>query len=96
MELSLQSVIDCSRLLVSLHDWRGLRDERDAFAILVERRVISTKLAERLTRAKAFRNVLVHDYIEIDSSLVVQHLRNDLDDLWTFAQCLAKFVAKMS
>ena len=90
--MSVQSVTDCSRLLVSQNDWRGLRDERDAFAILAERRVIPSNLADRLTRAKAFRNVLVHDYVEIDSALVVRHLREDLGDLWAFAKGLAEFV----
>ena len=93
LELSVQSVTDCSRLLVSQQDWRGLRDERDAFAVLAERRVIPSSLADRLVCAKAFRNVLVHDYVEIDSALVVRHLREDLGDLWAFAKCLAEFLS---
>lgn len=54
LEISIQSVIDLSRLLVALKDWRGIRDERDALLIL----------AERLLQAKGFRNVLVHEYVD--------------------------------
>lgn len=92
LELSIQSVIDCSRLLVSLEDWRKLRDERDAFLILVERKVIDEDLAERLLRAKGFRNVLVHEYVDIDPMLLFSHVRSGVEDLWVFAQQLAAYL----
>jgi uncharacterized protein YutE (UPF0331/DUF86 family) len=92
LELSIQSVIDCGRLLVSLEDWRKLRDERDAFLILVERKVIDEDLAERLLRAKGFRNILVHEYVDIDPTLLFSHLRSGVEDLWVFAQQLAEYL----
>jgi hypothetical protein len=66
LAFAVQSVVDCSRLLVSLEDWRQARDERDALFLLAERQVIDADLAGRLTRAKGFRNVLVHEYVEVD------------------------------
>lgn len=93
LELSLQSVIDCSRLLVAIEDWRGIGDERDALLILGERGVITTDLGERLLRAKGFRNILVHEYVDIDPHLVLAHLRDDVEDLWAFARGLAQRLA---
>jgi uncharacterized protein YutE (UPF0331/DUF86 family) len=89
LELSIQSVIDVSRLLVALEDWRPLRDERDALLLLAERAVIPADLAERLLKAKGFRNILVHDYVAIDPDLLVAHLKEDTDDLWAFAKQVA-------
>ena len=39
-------------------------------------------LADRLRRAVGFRNVLVHDYVEVDDGIVIDRLGNlvDLDD----------------
>jgi len=90
LELSIQSVIDCSRLLVSVEDWRPLRDERDALLLLAERDVIPSDLADRLLKAKGFRNILVHDYVAIDPDLLVEHLRHDAEDLHAFARHLAQ------
>lgn len=92
LELSLQSVIDCSRLLVALEDWRPIRDQRDALLILVDHDVLSESLVERLLKAKGFRNVLVHEYVEIDPDLLFSHLRHGVDDIWEFAQCLAEWL----
>ena len=89
LELSIQSVIDISRLLVALQDWRRIRDERDALLILADRGVIPGELADRLLKAKGFRNVLVHEYVEIDAELLVKHLTEDVGDLWAFARWIA-------
>lgn len=91
LELCIQSVIDIGRLLVMLEDWRGIRDERDAFVILTERNIISPELANRLAQARGFWNILVHEYAEIDPQLLHQHLQMDVSDLWEFAECIAKF-----
>jgi uncharacterized protein YutE (UPF0331/DUF86 family) len=93
LELSIQSVIDVSRLLVALEDWRPLRDERDALLLLAERKIIPDELAECLLKAKGFRNVLVHDYVAIDPELLLAHLREDMGDLWSFAKHLARHLA---
>ena len=90
LELSIQSVIDSSRLLVSVEDWRPPRDERDALLLLADRGVIPADLADRLLKAKGFRNILVHDYVAIDPDLLVQHLWDDAGDLWAFARHLTQ------
>ena len=94
LEISIQSIIDCSRLLITLEDWRGIRDERDALLILADKGIIKDELAEKLLKAKGFRNVLVHEYVEIDPELLASHLRNDVYDLWEFAVALAEFLDK--
>ncbi len=92
LELSIQSIIDISRLLVTLEDWRRLRDERDALTLLAERSVLEPELADRLLKAKGFRNVLVHEYVELDPHLLYAHLRDDLGDLWDFARGVAAWL----
>jgi len=92
LELCIQSVIDISRLVVNLEDWRRIRDERDAILIVAERELISQELATRLFEAKGFRNILVHEYVEIDPELLCAHLRDDVGDLWAFAQAMAAWL----
>lgn len=35
---------------------------------------------------------LVHDYVEIDKRLVLEHLKNDLEDFDGFAKAISKFI----
>jgi uncharacterized protein YutE (UPF0331/DUF86 family) len=94
LELCIQSIIDISRLLVSLENWRDMGDERDALLVLAAYKVIPSALADRLLQAKGFRNVLVHEYVEIELTLLHGHLRDDGEDLWAFARCLADYLQR--
>ena len=92
LQTAIESVIDCSRLLVLMEEWRKLREEKDALLILAEKSVIAEDLSERLLRAKGFRNVLVHEYVEVDPHLLYQHLQGGIADLQAFARSLASWL----
>lgn len=94
LQIAIESVIDCSRMFVTLKGWRRVRSEEDAFLILVQHGVLDAKLSERLLEAKKFRNVLVHLYAEVDPQRVYRHLQNDLKDLVDFARSLLPHITK--
>ena len=92
MQTAIESVIDCSRLLVLIKDWRKLRDEREALIVLAEHSVIAEDLSERLLRAKGFRNILIHEYVEVDPHLLYEYLRIGIADLQAYARSLATWL----
>jgi uncharacterized protein YutE (UPF0331/DUF86 family) len=92
LQTTVESVIDSARLIVALQDWRLPKDERDAFLILAEHAVIDDDLAQRLLRAKGFRNVLVHEYVAVDTALVIRFLQSDLSDIQVFAIAAATWI----
>lgn len=94
LQTAVESVIDSARLLVTLQDWRRLRDERDALIVLAERTVLPEDLAERLVRAKGFRNVLVHEYVDIDPNLMLENFHIGFADLRAFTVSMAKWMEK--
>lgn len=94
LEVSIQSVIDSSRLLVVLENWRTMRDESDPLMILVENDVLPQALAESLFEAKAFRNILVHEYAEIDRKLLLDNLRSCMADLLAFERSMMEFLQR--
>jgi uncharacterized protein YutE (UPF0331/DUF86 family) len=77
---------------VTVEDWRKPRDERDALILLAERGIFEPELSDRLLQAKGFRNVLVHEYVELDPDLLYAHLRDDVGDLWKFARAVAAWM----
>ncbi|MGI8985664.1 MAG: DUF86 domain-containing protein [Nocardioidaceae bacterium] len=52
---------------------------------------ISPEVAEPMRRAVGFRNVLVHEYVEVDDSVVIARLM-DLADVEAFVRECATFV----
>lgn len=94
LQTAIESVLDASRLLVIVEDWRRIKDEREALLILPEHGVIDEDLTLRLLQAKKFRNVLVHLYTEVDPKLVYKHLRDGCEELAAFATALATWLQK--
>lgn len=92
LQLAIESVTDCSRLLVTLEGWRRVREEADAVLILAREGVIANELAQRLLEAKRFRNVLVHLYVDVDPALVYRNLQEGYRDLEGFATSLATWL----
>ena len=67
-------------------------DNGDAVALLGTHGVIDSELATQLQRAVGFRNVLEHEYVRVDDSVVLQRLR-DPSDLDEFARQVAAWAS---
>jgi uncharacterized protein YutE (UPF0331/DUF86 family) len=88
---AIEACIDVAQHLCSAQGWGPPKDNGDAMAILGGRGVLDAPLSEQMRRAVGFRNVLVHEYVEVDDSVVVAQL-SDTSDLADFVAALAHFV----
>jgi uncharacterized protein YutE (UPF0331/DUF86 family) len=70
--------------------WKVAESNADAVRRLGAEGVLTIELADALARAVGFRNVLVHEYAEIDNVRVVANLEH-LDDLKDFAAAVARW-----
>lgn len=79
---AIEAGIDVAQHLCASEGWGPPRDNGDAVRLLGVHGVLPLDLADRLRRAVGFRNVLVHDYVEVDDGIVLDRLGNlvDLDD----------------
>ena len=79
---AIEAGVDVAQHVCASEGWGPPRDNGDAIRLLGAHGVLPVDLADRLRRAVGFRNVLVHDYIEVDDGVVLERLANlaDLDD----------------
>jgi uncharacterized protein YutE (UPF0331/DUF86 family) len=61
-------------------------ESRDSFAILMHEQIIAPELANRLKKMVGFHNLAVHQYRELDMVIVAAVIRENLDDVLSFAQ----------
>ena len=83
----------CARVaqhIIADQGWRVADSNADAVRWLGTEGVLTTKLAESVARAIGFRNVLVHEYAEIDNQRVVADL-DRLGDLKDFVAAVAQW-----
>jgi uncharacterized protein YutE (UPF0331/DUF86 family) len=71
--------------------WSVAETNADAVRILASEGVISSELARDIASAVGFRNLLVHQYADVDNRLVVEHLAQ-LGDLRKFVESVQHWV----
>ena len=91
LELAIQTCIDVAFHLCGAH---GVvpTTAAEAFAQLAKHALIERSLAQRLQRAVGFRNVLAHEYTEVDWKIVMRVIRTDTRDLAAFGKAVVKLL----
>lgn len=92
LHLSIECLLDICNMLVSGLGLRKPERYQEAVNILAEAEVLSPGLGHRLAGVAGFRNILVHEYLDIDRGLVYQSLQESLGDLEAFAQEVIRFL----
>ena len=74
----------------------GHPDEaKESFKILAKNGIISDSLAQKLDRAPGMRNILVHEYADIDPDQVIKVISGGkLEDLKQFSKQVTKFLQR--
>jgi len=86
LQVSIECVIDICGLMVI-----GLRlglpaEEDDLFDKLEQAGIITSSRKESLKKMKGFRNILVHEYGQVNDMIVYEILQNNLNDFEAFKQ----------
>ncbi len=68
LQLAIEACIDIAELIISNRRFKTPETARDAIEILGEEGIISKEFADRFSKAVGFRNILIHDYLEIISN----------------------------
>lgn len=92
LHLSAEACIDISELIISDQRFSTPQTGREAIEILGIEHVIEKKFSIQFAPVASFRNILVHDYIEIDYDEVADKINNHLNDFDIFAQGIANFL----
>jgi uncharacterized protein YutE (UPF0331/DUF86 family) len=85
VQIAVESCIDIAYHIVAERGWTPPDAARAAFTTLAAHGMISVELAERLGRAAGLRNILVHEYVRVDITLLIAAVHSGLPDLRAFA-----------
>lgn len=88
---ALETVVNITQHLCAAQGWGPPTSNADSVVRLAANDVLDHDLATRLARAVGFRNVLVHQYADVDDDLVVANLEH-VGDLTAFAASVASWL----
>jgi uncharacterized protein YutE (UPF0331/DUF86 family) len=88
---AIEACVDVAQHICATEGCGPPADNGDAVRLLGTHGVLTPELAISMRKAVGFRNVLVHDYIEVDDEIVVRRLKG-LSDLDEFVRQVAAYV----
>ena len=88
--LAVQAAIDLAGAVLSFKNFRKPASLSETFIILEEEKIIGRKLCQQLVKMVGFRNILAHDYEEINYDIVSDILKNRLADIREFIRIIDK------
>jgi len=92
LQLSIESVIDMCKILVSSLRLGIPSEEIDLFESLFRKGIITDKILRMLKEMRGLRNILVHEYAEVDDKLIFKILHTRLNDFDNFIKIILNFI----
>lgn len=92
MQLAIQGVLHIGSHIVADDKLGDVAEYRDIIRILGEAKYLPPDLAERLLPIAGLRNILVHDYLEVDRNKLYETLQTGIEDFEKFAGHVEKLL----
>jgi uncharacterized protein YutE (UPF0331/DUF86 family) len=81
LQRAAEQVIDLANHVIKKGKLGLPKESKESFEILAKAGIIPQELADRLKGMVGFRNIMVHQYQEMDIKIMVDVIENHLDDL---------------
>ncbi len=91
LQVAIEMCIDIGNHIIAEMGWESPEVYRDVAKVLAKHRVISQEFSKIFEKMIAFRNILVHEYVELDLKKVYEYL-NKLEDFRKFASFIEEFL----
>lgn len=88
---SIEACIDIAQHICSAQGWGPPADNGDAMNVLGRHGALTADLSDAMCKAVGFRNVLVHEYVELSDAIVESRL-SDLRDLKQYVEQVTAFL----
>jgi uncharacterized protein YutE (UPF0331/DUF86 family) len=92
MQVAIQSVLDICNHAVADMKLEIPDEEKQAIQVLASHKLIPQRLAKTLTSMAGMRNVLVHEYLEVDHNVLYSAMTRQLDDFEKFIKAILKLL----
>ncbi len=92
LQLAIEVCVDVANHVIADRDLRIPPTYAEAFEVLAEAGLLDAALRDAMSRMSQFRNVIVHQYTEIDAAIVVRILREHLRDFARFKAAVLEWI----
>jgi uncharacterized protein YutE (UPF0331/DUF86 family) len=80
--------------MISKLDLEKPETYQDILIILGKNGILPEQFANKIVKMAGFRNILVHGYVDIEKSVIYDHLQHRLSDFDEFMKYIVRFLEK--
>ena len=91
LQVAIQCVLDIGNHIISIENLEKPNDYKDIILILGKNQIIPKKFADAIYKMAGLRNLIIHEYLEIDMAELVSHL-NDINDFKLFMKYILHYL----
>jgi len=92
IETIVQSIIDISSHIVAQNHWGVTDTYRNTIALLATHKIIADNLSSNLQQVVAMRNILIHQYLDIDFHIIWNSIENLSEDASEFIKAINRYL----
>lgn len=92
LQMTIELCVDIANHIIADRGLRVPATYSEAFDVLGEAGLLDAARRDVMIRMSKFRNVIVHDYARVDPTIVVQILREHLEDFIRFKTAALKWI----
>ena len=93
LEVAIQSCIDIANRIISLDELEKPKDYYGSITRLGEESILPYDFAQKFAPITGFRNILIHEYLDIDWDEVYKNLQK-IDQFYKFMDYIKKWLAQ--
>ncbi len=90
LQLAIEACIDIAELVIVAEKLETPKTAGEAIIILGKEGILELEFAKEFSKSAGFRNILIHDYVDINYEEVADKINNRLGDFEIFAETVAK------
>jgi uncharacterized protein YutE (UPF0331/DUF86 family) len=92
LQVAIESIFDIGNYLIAILNFEKPTEYRDILFILAKHKIIPQAFANKLNGIAGFRNILVHEYFDINLNLVYANLQKTPQQFRQFVQYIVRFL----
>jgi len=92
LQMMIETCVDIASHIIADKGYRVPKSYSDAFKVLLDEKIVSSRLFDVLQKMAKFRNIVVHHYDKVDAEIVVGILKKDLRDFTSYKDAIIRFL----
>jgi uncharacterized protein YutE (UPF0331/DUF86 family) len=94
LQMMIETCVDIAGHIIADKGFRIPKSYADTFKVLLEERILDSKLSAVMEKMAKFRNIVVHHYDKVDVEIVIAILKKDLADFIRYKEAIIQFIEK--